>query len=69
MEVADYIKVGHRNAVSRKDLRLLTGFGDRKVRSEIQHLRATLPIIIQEPGIIFRTPRILSTRRKRDGIF
>lgn len=50
MEVIDYIKVGHRNAVSRKDLRLLTGFGDRKVRSDIQRLRATLPIINSGAG-------------------
>lgn len=45
MEVIDCIKVGHHNAISRKDLMLLTGFGDRKIRSDIQHLRATLPII------------------------
>lgn len=50
MEVIDYIKVGHRNAISRKDLRLLTGLGDRKIRSDIQHLRATLPIINSGAG-------------------
>lgn len=50
MEVIDCIKVGHRNAVSRKDLRLLTGFCDRKIRNDIQHLRATLPIINSGAG-------------------
>ena len=50
MEVIDCIRVGHENAVSRRDLCIMTGKRDRQVRKEIQRLRATLPIINSGDG-------------------
>lgn len=36
MKIIDYIPVGHKNAVTRKQLVILTGLSDRKIRNMIQ---------------------------------
>ena len=36
LKIIDYIPVGHKNAVTRKQLVILTGLSDRKIRNMIQ---------------------------------
>lgn len=45
MQVEDLIQTGHKNAITRSELRRLTGLRDRKVRKEIQRMRLDYPII------------------------
>lgn len=48
MNIVDYIPVGHQNAVTRKQLCILTGLSDRKVRDLIADARREMPIINQQ---------------------
>lgn len=45
MQVEDFIQTGHKNAVTRGELRRLTGMRDRQVRRAIQKMRFYCPII------------------------
>lgn len=45
MNIADFIPVGRQNAVTREELRKLTGLNDRQIREMISQARRETPII------------------------
>ena len=49
-DIADLIPVGHDNAVTRQELVMLTGFGDRQIRDMIAKARRDTPILNMQDG-------------------
>lgn len=56
MKITDYIPVGSKNAVSRRELRMITGLTDRKLRREIQSARRDMPICNTGTGYFIPDP-------------
>ncbi len=50
MNILDYIPVGHKNAVTRQQLCIMTGISDRKVRNMIAETRRATPILNLQNG-------------------
>lgn len=50
MNIIDYIPVGHRNAVTRDELRLMTGMHDRQIRRAIEKARSECIILNVQDG-------------------
>lgn len=50
MEIQDFIKMGHENAVTREELSKKTGLNDRVIREIISQTRRTVPIINLQDG-------------------
>lgn len=45
MNIADFIPLGMKNAITREELRKLTGLNDRQIREMISQKRREIPII------------------------
>lgn len=45
MNIEDLIPTGHAHAITRRELRNLTGMNDRQVRRAVQRMRSSYPVI------------------------
>lgn len=61
MEIIDFIKVGHKNAITREELVKLTGLNDRDVRESISQTRRNVPIINLQDGKGYFIPDLSKT--------
>ena len=60
MKIIDYIPVGHKNAVTRKQLVILTGLSDRKIRNMIQEeCNREHPILNMQDGKVSEIDKYL----------
>lgn len=50
INIVDYIPTGKNNAVTRTQLRIMTGMSDRKIRDAIADARRKVPIINDQSG-------------------
>lgn len=50
MSILDYIPYGENNAISREDLKQITGLTDRQMRKKIEIARETTPILNFQGG-------------------
>ena len=50
MSILDYIPYGEENAISREDLKQITGLTDRQMRKKIEIARETTPILNFQGG-------------------
>lgn len=50
MNILDYIPYGEENAISREDLKQITGLTDRQMRKKIEIARETTPILNFQGG-------------------
>lgn len=50
VEILDFIKIGHENAITREELVKLTGLNDREIRENISQTRRNVPIINLQDG-------------------
>lgn len=56
MNLEDMIPVGKKNAISRNQLRALSGLSDRNMREQIAQTRRDIPIINDQSGIGYYIP-------------
>lgn len=66
MSVTDYIREGKENAVTREQLKALTGLSDRKVRKEIEIARKRGEIILNDQDGVgyYRSENVQSLKRQ-----
>lgn len=50
MDIVDYIPFGSKNAVTRAQLRIMTGLNDRKIREQIAQARRDTVILNMQDG-------------------
>lgn len=56
MDIVQYIPTGRENAISRKQLMILTGLSDRKIRAEIHNARRENVILNLQDGSGYYLP-------------
>ena len=60
LNIVDFIPIGHKNAISRKELCRRTGLTDRKVREQISKARETTCICNMSDGAGYYIPEQLA---------
>ena len=56
MDIVDYIPFGRENAVTRTQLRIMTGLNDRKIRDKISEARRDTVILNMQDGTGYFRP-------------
>lgn len=56
MDIVDYIPFGRENAVTRTQLRIMTGLNDRKIRDKISEARRDTVILNMQDGKGYFSP-------------
>lgn len=64
MDIVDYIPFGRENAVTRTQLRIMTGMNDRKIRDKISEAKRDTVILNMQDGKGYFRPLPATSGRK-----